>query len=194
MSQGKVHWSKDYGETATGVRCMEVTVFTLKGLSPLWVNMCLWSQLWLVDGVLYTLHPFHIHTKTWGTTRNQDKGRWRHISRHDKEETSRDKGNSARPISCQEELELVRKKGNEKNLFLQIVSVKLSDFEDSAGERALYVFWDVLVFSMEKQNVNMWLSHQKFSLSSLQMCYICSFQRESFGKKKFQLLQSKSSL
>lgn len=39
-------------------------VLTLKGLSPLWVSMCLCSQLWLVDGVLYTLQPFHRHTNT----------------------------------------------------------------------------------------------------------------------------------
>lgn len=37
----------------------------LKGLSPLWVSMCLCSQLWLVDGVLYTLQPFHRQTNTW---------------------------------------------------------------------------------------------------------------------------------
>ena len=42
----------------------EVCVVTLNGLSPLWVSMCLCSQLWLVDGVLYTLQPFHRHTNT----------------------------------------------------------------------------------------------------------------------------------
>lgn len=43
---------------------MRACVFTLNGLSPLWVSMCLCSQLWLVDGVLYTLQPFHRHTNT----------------------------------------------------------------------------------------------------------------------------------
>lgn len=57
-------------------------VFTLKGLSPLCVNMCLWSQLWLVDGVLYTLQPFHRHTNTWGTNRDGGEERSRRSCRH----------------------------------------------------------------------------------------------------------------
>lgn len=48
----------------TGLLCVRACVFTLNGLSPLWVSMCLCSQLWLVDGVLYTLQPFHRHTNT----------------------------------------------------------------------------------------------------------------------------------
>lgn len=39
-------------------------IHTLKGLSPLCVSMCRCNQLWLVDGVLYTLQPFHKQTNT----------------------------------------------------------------------------------------------------------------------------------
>lgn len=59
-----------------------LNVFTLNGLSPLCVNMCLWSQLWLVDGVLYTLQPFHRQTNTWGTKRVKQEERRRSLCRH----------------------------------------------------------------------------------------------------------------
>ena len=41
-----------------------IHLLTLKGLSPLCVSMCLCNQIWLVDGVLYTLQPFHKQTNT----------------------------------------------------------------------------------------------------------------------------------
>ncbi|TNN35423.1 hypothetical protein EYF80_054416 [Liparis tanakae] len=65
-SQGSQGQLKVRGKRPGGVLCGGVT---LKGLSPLWVSMCLCSQLWLVDGVLYTLQPFHRHTNTCVTNR-----------------------------------------------------------------------------------------------------------------------------
>lgn len=85
-----VKWQKETKTHKTEFKKKEqftVFVFTLKGLSPLWVNMCLWSQLWLVDGVLYTLQPFHRQTNTWRADRDEDRSRsWGEHSEQTREE------------------------------------------------------------------------------------------------------------
>lgn len=65
-------------------------VFTLKGLSPLCVNMCLCSQLWLVDGVLYTLQPFHRHTNTWRAQKEEIRAAGAHGAQSHQEKTNRE--------------------------------------------------------------------------------------------------------
>lgn len=89
LSYCKIHWSTEFGET--GINCIQVNVFTLNGLSPLCVNMCLWSQLWLVDGVLYTLQPFHRQTNTWGTIRVKQEERRRSLCRHSEQTIQEEK-------------------------------------------------------------------------------------------------------
>lgn len=67
--------------------------------------MCLWSQLWLVDGVLYTLQPFHRQTNTWRADRDEDRS-WceRSEQTHEEKKTRREGENMEDNVGWQSEI------------------------------------------------------------------------------------------